>query len=64
MTRYYKILLVYNGQLNDITFFINQHFYNSDKREIKVSGYGFSGEDYISRKIQDDYGQAIKWYTL
>ena len=64
MTRYYKIFLVYNGQLNDITFFINQHFYNSDKREIKVSGYGFSGEDYISRKIQDDYGQAIKWYTL
>ena len=64
MTRYYKVFLVYNGQLNDITFFINQKFYNSDKREIAVHGFGFSGEDYISRKIQDDYGQAINWYSL
>lgn len=64
MTRYYKVFLLYYNELLDITFFINQHFFNSDKREIKVSGFGFSGEDYISRKIQEDYGQAIEWYTL
>ena len=64
MTRYYKIFLDYNGHLYDITFFINQKFYNSDKREIKVHGFGFSGEDYIARKIEEDYGETIKWYTL
>ena len=64
MTRYYKVFLDYNNRLTDITYFINQHFYNSDKREIKVSGFGFSGEDDIARKIQRDYGQAIEWYTL
>ena len=64
MTRYYKVFLDYNSRLTDITYFINQHFYNSNKREIAVHGFGFSGEDYISRKIQDDYGQAIEWYTL
>ena len=64
MTRYYKIFLDYNGHLYDITFFINQKFYNSDKREIAVHGFGFSGEDYIAREIEEDYGEPIKWYTL
>ena len=64
MTRFYKVFLLYENQLLDITFFINQHFYNSDKREIAVHGFGFSGEDYISRKIEQDYGQAIVCYIL
>ena len=64
MTRYYKIFLDYNGHLYDITYFINQKFYNSNKREIAVHGFGFSGEDYIARKIEEDYGETIKWYIL
>lgn len=64
MTRFYKVFLLYENQLLDITFFINQKFYNSDKREIKIHGFGFSGEDYISRKIQDDFGKSIEWHTL
>ena len=64
MTRYYKVFLDYNSQLTDITFFINQHFYNNNKREIAVHGFGFSGEDYITRKIENDYGKPIKWHTL
>lgn len=64
MTRYYKVFLLYYNQLLDITFFINQHFYSSDKREIAIHGFGFSGEDYIAREIEEDYGEPIKWYTL
>ena len=64
MTRYYKVFLVYDEQLYDITFFINQHFYNSDKREIAIHGYGFSGGDYIASKIENDFGNLIKCYIL
>ena len=64
MTRYYKVFLLYYNELLDITYFINQKFYNSNKREIAVHGFGFFGEDYISRKIQDDFGKSIKLYTL
>ena len=46
--------------LNDITLFINQQFYNKDKREIGVRGHGFS----IVRKIEEDYGEPIEWYTF
>lgn len=64
MTRFYKIFLDYNDRLTDITFFINQKFYNSDKREIKIHGFGFSGEDYIARELENKIGQAIEWYIL
>lgn len=60
MTRYYKVFLVYNGMLNDITLFINQHFYNKDKREIAIRGCGLS----IARKIALEYGEPIEWYTF
>ena len=64
MTRFYKVFLLYDNQLLDFTFFINQHFYNSDKREIAVHGFGFSGEDYITNKIENDFGKSIEWYRL
>lgn len=60
MTRYYRVFLVYNGYLNDITYFINRQFYNKDKREIAICGCGLS----IVRKIELGYGIPIEWYTL
>ena len=60
ITRYYKVFLVYNGVLNDITFFINRQFYNKDKREIAIRGHGIS----IVRKIEEEYGEPIEWQTF
>ena len=46
---YYKIFIVKDNKLKDITLFINHHFYEDDNQLLLYYGYGINIEEVIMK---------------
>ena len=50
---YYKIFIVKDNKLKDITLFINHHFYEDDNQLFIYYGYGINIEEVITTLKRD-----------